>query len=146
MSPKNEREAPGFRHGEESGCDDRRLELKSIGIAIFFVNRFAIFMTNSCYSSRRCGDVERTGCAAKNSSHIGADLLACCDGSADNIARRENRNGFAFSTCDELGSQTYLCRTFVEYRVLLLLLAAVEKSAPLILRLFQHKLHLTSEF
>jgi hypothetical protein len=26
VSPKNEREAPGFRHGEERGCDDRRLE------------------------------------------------------------------------------------------------------------------------
>ncbi|TAF92377.1 hypothetical protein, partial [Microcoleus sp. PH2017_25_DOB_D_A] len=33
FSPKNEREAPGFRHGEESGCDFSRLELNSIGIA-----------------------------------------------------------------------------------------------------------------
>ena len=26
-SPKNEREAPGFRHAEESGSDDRRLKM-----------------------------------------------------------------------------------------------------------------------
>jgi len=26
-SAKNEREAPGFRHGEESGSDDRRLKM-----------------------------------------------------------------------------------------------------------------------
>src|SRR6476661_505373 len=85
-SPENEREAPGFRHGEESGCDFSRLELKSIATAIFFVNRFAIFMTNSCYSSLHCGDVERTGCTAKNSSHIGTDFLACGDCCADDIA------------------------------------------------------------
>ncbi|WP_313707402.1 hypothetical protein, partial [Planktothrix agardhii] len=26
ISPKNEREAPGFRHGEESGCGFNRLQ------------------------------------------------------------------------------------------------------------------------
>src|SRR4028119_2239547 len=85
-SPKNEREAPGFRHGEESGCDFSRLELNSIGIAIFFVNRFAIFVTNSCYSSLHCGDIERTGCTAKDSSYIRSDFFACGDCRIDNIA------------------------------------------------------------
>ena len=33
-SPKNEREAPGFRHGEESGSDDRRLTF------LFSINSF----------------------------------------------------------------------------------------------------------
>jgi hypothetical protein len=52
LSPKNEREAPGFRHGEESDSDFSRLEifLKPIAIAIFFVNRFAILVANTCYS------------------------------------------------------------------------------------------------
>ena len=76
-------------------------------------------MTNSCYSSLRCGDVKRTGCTAKNSSRIGTDFLTCGDGRADNITRKENRNGFAFLIYGELESQTYLYRTSVAFRVLL---------------------------
>lgn len=57
ISPKDEREAPDFRHGEERGCGGRRLEL-SIGVTILFVNRFAIFVANARHSCCRCCDVK----------------------------------------------------------------------------------------
>ena len=85
-SPKNEREAPGFRHGEERGCDFSRLQSKCIAIAIFLVNWFAILVANACYSSSLGSNIETARSTTENPTDIGADFLACGDSGSNNIA------------------------------------------------------------
>jgi len=89
LSPKNEREAPGFRHGEERGCDFSRLESsrsKRITITILSVNWFAVFMADTCHSSRLGNDVEAARGTAKHSSYIGAELLPRRNRCGNNVA------------------------------------------------------------